>query len=365
MRIFDSVGRKTWSDEDVAKYVGPFREVYFTYATDESLRRDAASGGSTTALLTHMLETDKIDGALVIRSRVENGKVECGYEIAQTREDLIAAQGSKYMAVRFGHDGLPKIRAFDGRLAAVLLPCDCTVLMRARQQDQELDRKIKLVIALVCGHNSERHLTDRVTEKLGRGHGELVSYRYRSGHWRGRLSAEFSDGYKVSKPFNYFSDYRNLYICAQRKCHACHDHFGYNCDISAGDIWSLKMRHHPIKHTALVTRTDAGTTAVTSAQAAGLLNCEREDVREILDGQSRTLPFHYNTTARARVGWLLGVNVKDSVREKVKWNDYVTAFIALSNERVSRWPWGRWLLLHIPRPVVRAYLYFFKGLELI
>ena len=363
---FDHIGRRKWTAEDVRKYVGDFRHVYFTYAADSALRKDAASGGSVTALLIHLLDRGEIDGALVVRSGVIDGSVQSQFTIATSRDDLIAAQGSKYMAVYFNRDAVPLIREFDGRLAVVALPCDATLLHHLRLRDSDIRDKVRLVIGLFCGHNSERELTDRVTAKLGRGHGDLIDFRYRSGNWRGHLTAVYEDGVTVKRPFREFSDYRNLYLFCERKCHYCHDHYGYNCDISAGDIWSLSMRNSPIKHTALITRSQLGSALVAAAREAGALSVEEQDVEEVLDGQSRTVRFHYNVSARARVGrHFFDLNIPDKIGEPVRWNEYIVAGMALAAERVSRTRWGSWIIWATPRPVLRFCLYIFKGLELL
>lgn len=364
-KAVDRIGRKSWTEDDARKYVGDYRSVHFSYAADETLRSSAASGGATTALVTHMLDTGAIDGVLTVKAGVENGEVVCDYVIVETVEDLIACQGSKYHKVRFANQALPLLRSYEGRVAVIGLPCDCTVLKRIREREPDLDKKVKLVIALVCGHNSEPELTHFITQKLGKGHGALVDYSYRTGHWRGELTATYEDGTTIKKPFKYFSDYRNLYMCAERKCHACHDHYGYNCDISVGDIWSLYLKRNPVKHTGVIVRTEAGAGFYDAACEAGALVSERNSIIEILDGQSRTMPFHYNTTARSRVGRLLGMKIKDTVRERVRLVDYPIALIALLNEKVSRSRIGRRILFALPRPVLRAYLYIFKGLELL
>ena len=370
MSIVDRIGRRHWTRNDIRKYVGDFRKVYFTYAQDEALRLRSASGGSVTGLLIDLLESGQIDGALIVGSEVVDGRVECSFSIARTREQLLASQGSKYQAVYFNRDAMPLIRDFAGRLAVVALPCDATLLYHLRQREPEVDRKVKLVIGLFCGHNSERELTDHIVTRLGDGHGKLVDFQYRSGHWRGHLTAVYEDGERVEKPFQEFSDYRNLYLFCEKKCHYCHDHYAYHCDVAAGDIWSLSMRNNPIKHTALITRTDAGEAAVHAAATSGALWLSEEDVREVLDGQSRTVPFHYkpfhyNVSARARVGpRFFNINIPDKIGERVRWNDYIVAWIAIAAERLSRKPWGRRLIFACPRPVLRFSLYVFKGLEL-
>jgi coenzyme F420 hydrogenase subunit beta len=300
---------------------------------------------------------------LVCRTILKDGKPRAEFFIARTCEDVQSAQGSKYSAVYFSNDGLSLLNAFEGRAAVVALPCDATILQRARAKSPTLDQKIVLVITLFCGHNSEPELTDGVVRRLGRGHGELRDFVWRYGHWRGSLSATFEDGFVTNRPFSALSDYRHLYFFAQQKCHHCFDHFGYNCDISAGDIWLPRMREHPIKHTALITRTPAGQRVVEDALENGTLTGSEESVENVVNGQARTLPVHYNITARARIGRLLGLKIKDRTQTSVRLVDYVIAFLALSNERLSRTPLGRRLIWLIPKPMLKLYVYFFKGLE--
>lgn len=354
---------RQWSDEQINKIIGDYISCYFTYATDEALRQRAASGGSVSALLVYLLESGQVDGALVCQTVVTDGKARPEFRIATTRQEIIDAQGSKYAAVYFAAHAFPLIREFEGKLAVVALPCDAKILARWRSRKPEIDAKIGPVITLFCGHNSEPELTDATVAKLNKGYGDLVDYQYRFGHWRGNLKATFSDGTEVVKPFKYFSDYRNLYFFAQEKCHHCFDHFGYYCDISAGDIWSPHMKDHPIKHTALVTRSELGQQLLEDAVGDGALDASEESIIEVANGQSRTAPFHYNITSRHRVGKVFGLKVKDETQDKVRWNDYIVAFMVLLNERVTRTRWGKRLIPLIPRPIVRAYLTVMKGLE--
>jgi hypothetical protein len=172
-----------------------------------------------------------------------------------------------------------------------------------------------------------------------------------------------ADGAEIIRPFSTFSDYQNLYFFSQRKCHYCIDHTGYWGDVSAGDIWSRRMKENPVKHTALMTRTERGDALVRSALAENVLIGTVEPIAEVLDGQARTLPFHYNITARAKVGEVFGERIHDLVGEPVRWNDLLAAFIVLFNERLSRTRVGQWLIFRIPRPLLRAYLFFLKALE--
>jgi coenzyme F420-reducing hydrogenase beta subunit len=202
-----------------------------------------------------------------------------------------------------------------------------------------------------------------IIRKLSKGGRKLKDFRYRQGHWRGSLMAEFEDGGKVEKPFFYFSVYQNLYFFCQQKCHHCHDHTGYDGDLSVGDIWSMPMKANPIKHNAVITRTPAGDAVFKRALDAGVITANAEPIEEICEGQARSLPFHYNTSARAKAGQMLRIKIKDSVNEKVRLNDFIVAWMALFNEKISRSPAGQTLIRRIPRFLLMLYLYLMKGLE--
>lgn len=354
---------KQWGPEVVRQYIGAYRQSYFAYAEDAAIRRGAASGGVITALLDYALNSKRIDGALVCTSQVIDGRVVPKFVIAAERQTLLSAQGSKYIAVNFNRDALPLIRAFKGRLAVVALPCDLTNLRSLAQRDDTIREKVALTIGLFCGHNSRPELTEMIVDKIKPAGAVLTDYHYRQGHWRGELEASFDNGQVIRKPFSYFSDYQNLFYFCQQKCHHCHDHAAYQADISIGDIWSLRMKDNPIKHNAVIVRTDAGADLYDAALNAGAIRGQPEPIAEICEGQARSLPFHYNVSARARAGAKLGIRVKDSLNVPVRWTDLLTARMALKNEMLSRGPQGTKKVARIPRFILKLKLYVMKGLE--
>lgn len=359
----DRLLKTDWTSDLIRRYIGDYQKSYFSYAINASIRNNGASGGSVSSILNHLLESKQIDGALVCRSVVENGKVNPRFFIATNRQELLLAQGSKYVATRFTAQALPLIDNFAGKLAVVTLPCDAKILSRYREQHPSFDEKIVLVITLFCGHNSEPELTDLVVKKLQPDGKSLVDFRYRTGHWRGHLSAVYEGNQEIIKPFSFFSDYQNLYFFSERKCMHCFDQTGYYCDISAGDIWLQKMKDDPIKHTALIVRTDAGQKAINLTSAAQEICLEERPIEDICEGQSRSLKIHHNISARSRVGRLFREKIDDEVGDKVRWNDYLIAFVILFNHKFSRTKFGQKIVSHTPRPVIKLYLYFLKGLE--
>lgn len=363
-KVADRLLKKTWSDTDIQRYVGNYRSAYLTYAKDEYVRSRAASGGTTSALIIHGLENGLFEGAVVCTTVLEGGKVRAHFSIATTAEQVLAARGSKYVETKFLREVLPIIRDFEGRLAIVGLPCDIAALKHRCEKEPELANKVVLTFALVCGHNSRTELIDEVAKRLEHEAGKkLAYYRFRVGHWRGHLEAEFEDGSVLSKPSKFFNDYQNLFFFSERKCMACHDHYGYVADITVGDIWLFSLKDDSIKRTGIITRSSRGQDAFNNAFAAGVVDASELDVQYIMDGQARIGPSHYNVTARYKAGKLLGIKLKDTVKQPVPWYSYLNALMTLTNIRLSEKKWGRKIIFIIPRPILKIYLYLKKGLE--
>lgn len=362
--IVDRLIRKSWSDDDVHKYVGFFRYAALSHAADPSIRSEAASGGTTSALFIHGLEGGWFEGVVVCRAVVTEGRVRAVFEIATSRDAILAARGSKYVETAFLREVLPLIRAFSGRVAVVGLPCDISALRHRAQREPELARKLALTVALVCGHNSRKELIDEVTTRMQREAGaSLEAYRFRVGHWRGQIEARFADGRVRRYPTGRFNDYQNLFFFCEKKCLACCDHYGYEADLSIGDVWLFRLKEDPIKHAGVIVRNDRGRALLESAVQAGKVVSEGLDIRDIMDGQSRIGPSHYNVSARARVAPRFGVKLKDTVHEPVRWHEWLNAYLTLLNMKISESPRGRRVLFRLPRRLVKAYLYFKKGLE--
>lgn len=362
--IIDRVVKKHWSDEDIAKYVGSYRHASLTNAASNSLRDKAASGGTTTGLLIHGLETGAFDGAVVCQTVIEEGHVRARFKVATTASEVIQAQGSKYVEVAFLKEVLPLFKSFQGRLAVVGLPCDITALRRRADKDTTINEKLALTIALVCGHNSRKELIDHVTNNIEEETGKsLMAYRFRIGHWRGQIEATFSDGSVKNYPTSRFNHYQNLFFFCEKKCLACHDHYGYHADISVGDVWLFRLKNDPIKRSGLIIRTESGEHLFSDAVAKNCIVSEPLDVRDIMDGQSRIGPSHYNVSARVKAGKRFGIKLKDTVNEPVHWFQYLNAWISIANMRLSQSTRGQKIIFSMPRALIKLYLYMKKLLE--
>ena len=355
---------KKWTDDEIQRYVGEWRSAYLGYAADDMVRLGAASGGAVSAVLLHALESGLIDGALVCRTVVrDGGKVRNEFLVAKNRREVLEAQGSSYVATAFVPEAFRLIEKFDGNLAVVGLPCDLKNLALWGKSCPGMMSKVIFSVSLFCGHASLPDLVDGVASRLSAGaSGDLESFRFRVGRWRGRLVSRFSDGRIEDRPFGTFSLYQNLSFFCPPKCLHCCDHFGYSADICVGDVWDYRLKNHPIKQNALICKSVKGEEILRCALNAGALCSEEVSVVRVLDGQRRSAPSHYNVSARAKAGKRFGIFIKDTVEAKVRWHEYLAAWIRLFNFQWSRSPRASWIF-KMPRAVLKLWLYILKGLE--
>jgi coenzyme F420-reducing hydrogenase beta subunit len=362
--MIEALLKKKWSFADIQKYIGNYHSAYLSYSKYKGVRTYAASGGTISSLLLCALEQHLIDGAVVCKTAVVDGSVRANFIIAKTKTDILSSQGSKYVQTHFAKEAVPLIKPFEGKLAVVGLPCDISLTKRMSAKYPLFEKKIAFTIALICGHNSQPTLIDTITTKLEQeAQSTLIDYKFRIGHWRGKIKADFKDGTSIEKKSLYFNLYHNLNYFSQKKCLYCFDHFGYNADITAGDIWSYVLRKHPIKHSSIIVKTERGCKFFDKSVAADYITAQPVQVSTILDGQARIAPFHYNISARHRAGKLLGIAISDQLHEKVSWHEFIVAFIILFN-----WKWSQnrkvaRLIFKLPKLFHILYLYMLKGLE--
>ena len=138
------------------------------YAADAEVRTRSASGGLISAALIHLLETGRVQGVLVCRLGVKDGSLKARPFIAVNREEVLASAGSIYLEVNPLSD-LGKVRAFEGRLAMVGLPCHLEMLARLAKREPGIKDKIGFTIGLFCGAQFPERAYSQGAGQAGRG----------------------------------------------------------------------------------------------------------------------------------------------------------------------------------------------------
>ncbi len=346
-----------------SKYIGNYQDCFIGYSMDQGIRSGAASGGVVTAMLIYQLEKGYIQGALVSKHVVEEGKLSYKTFIAQTREELMACRTSIYMDFPLAKH-FKDILTFDGKVAVVALPCQMQVLKKLEFVYPELSEKIALKIALFCSGNPSPVLTEKILEKNKISIVEVEKLYFRKGHWRGKTHIEQKDGTAKSISYLYnHCTYKNLYFHSLPRCYSCQDHFGYNADISCGDVWLKEMKDNPIKHTGFVAKSGRAMKLIEEMTADKALYSEQVEGTRILKSQKRALMYKYATgKAKMRIGKWFGLAYHGKQIDTSKWNHYLAVFFISLNIRWAQHPfWGR-VAFKLPRRLMFIYMGFIRFL---
>ena len=320
------------------KYVGPYLAARKGYASDESIRANAASGGMVTALLAYALKTGRIDGALVSKTTFKNGELGVDTFIATTEEELRSASSSIYMDFPIVKS-LDLVREFDGKVAIIAVPCMIRAMSGLIERDEQLRDKVALKIGLYCSGNHDKRATTLSMEKSGVPSENAERLYYRRGHWRGQSSVIYKDG--SEKTFSYTKTicaYKNAYYFEKASCMVCQDHYAMEADMSFGDIWLKEMKGNPIKHSSVVIRTDRAMELYDAARKDGAIVESHISGRDLVRSQKRALVFKFSC-AKAKLKYYKkhkNVTLNLVADDKCKWNQKLAYYLARKNEEYSR-----------------------------
>lgn len=342
-------GTLDYNDPD--KYAGRYLMIRKGYAADEKIRSNAASGGEITALLCYALESGYIDGALVSKTYFDNGELKINTWIATTASEIMAASSSIYMDFPI-LKSMDLIRAFDGKVAVVAVPCMIRAISALCKNDKVLGEKIVLKMGLYCSGNHNSYPTLLSLKKCGISTDNAERLYYRRGHWRGQSVVLYNDG--SEKYFSYTKSicaYKNAYYFEKSSCMVCQDQFACDADISFGDIWLKEMKSNPVKHSSCVIRTERAKELYEAAVRDNVLIESHLSGRDLIRSQKRALVFKYSCAPTKIKYYFKKKNAKLDLEasDKCRLNHRLAYYLARKNEEKSR--------LH-PERVARLPLWF-------
>lgn len=231
-------------DGDIRSTHGVFSQGLIAFAKDPWIRENSTSGGLVSAILLHLLQTKKIDGAVIIASdekQLWKGKP----IIARTPEQILSGLKSKY-AIAPTNSVFDQIREIPGRYALVGLPCQVHGFLKAAKLDTRIAQRVVLSIGLFCHAAIEHEALRIIWDSLGDKTDQAERFVSRIGKHPGAPHLLMKDGSKYPVYFGWKQGYRptsmeminvlyRLYTPA--RCLTCFDALSEFADISIGDPW--------------------------------------------------------------------------------------------------------------------------------
>lgn len=251
------------------------------HACDEEVRAKGQSGGVVSALLLFLLESDRVDAALVT-AMPSDGSLRPKPFLARTKLEILAAQGSKYCPVA-ANAALSDLSA-DERVAAVGVSCQIHGIHRLAQLANPLARSIQYTIGLFCNRTLLYTCIDRMAQDAGLSMGEIAGLEYRSkarSGWPGEVCFHLDSGDERFYPPSPRIRHKDSFT--PPRCRLCFDKMNICGDLSVGDPWGVSESTRG--ESVVIARNDKALALLDSARHQGYVKLRQIDAELIFKGQ--------------------------------------------------------------------------------
>lgn len=216
--------------------VGNFQSAYVGYSKNDEIRRNSSSGGIISSVLCYLLESKKIDAALVVKQGVGSPELP-GVVIARSVEEIKEASQSIYIPVST-LDILAKLNPNE-KYAITLLPEQSAALRKLQLSHFGLSRQIKYVLGPYTGTS----IKPKAIEVFSRINGvkkndKITSLKWRAGEWPGYLEIRTESGKMLKSPKVYYNFLIPFFV-AKMSLQSM-DFANEFADLAVGDAWSPK-----------------------------------------------------------------------------------------------------------------------------
>lgn len=266
------------------KFVGEIRNVYVGRSLDDSIFRNAQSGGLATACVRYLFDKGLIDAALLCRMDFGTTPKVSPY-VVTSAEQLDVTQGSCYTPVSI-LAALGEVRSYRS-VAIVGLPCHLQGLW-ALSRFSKRYANITYRFGLVCDRTECAGIQEVV-----KAHSSLETFKI---SWRRKfdlknqsfnyksapLVAVSCDGAEIVLPRDLRLGLKDMFT--PPRCYVCTDKLASFADIAFGDPWGLSGRgiDHVKGASLAVVRNERGESLLRSMSECGYVDLNVRSVDELL-----------------------------------------------------------------------------------
>ncbi|MHB8681942.1 MAG: Coenzyme F420 hydrogenase/dehydrogenase, beta subunit C-terminal domain [Acidimicrobiales bacterium] len=226
-------GRERTEDE----VAGVCDDIVLARAADPAVREAGQDGGLVSALLVYALEHDVIDAALVSYLEGDGSTWKAVPGVARTRQDVLAAAGSRYT---YSANTLAYAEAIEGgaeRIALVGMSCQASIpaVMSVRKTGK-VARRLALSIGLLCSKTFDDAIFPELFEaRYGLERADIAKINI-----KGVFQIWTRDGEYHEVPL------KEGHAWTREGCKQCPDFAAEHADISTGGIgafgdWTLTI----------------------------------------------------------------------------------------------------------------------------
>jgi coenzyme F420 hydrogenase subunit beta len=246
---------------------GPTLFVRIGYASNETIRRNGASGGVLSQVLIYLLEQQLIDAAIVVRQGLPKPE-KARAVLAETRQEILDAAQSVYIPVAT----LDQLRELEPgkRYAMTCLPDQAAALRFLQLAGDPRARQIRYVLGPYTGTALYPAAIRSFLRSCGVPASDgITSLKWRAGEWPGYLEIKTQSG-RVIRSNKFYYNYLIPFFITRNSLQNM-DFANEFCDLSVGDAWSPQFERAGGGHSVITTRTREMEDIVTRMAAEGVL----------------------------------------------------------------------------------------------
>ena len=252
---------------------GPYIAMHSGAATDAELRFAGASGGGLSALAAWLISSGTVEAVVQVAADPDRAVGNIA-TISRTREDVLAAAGSRY-APASPLSILPDIPSDIKKLAFIGKPCDAAALRARAANDPAIAARFPVILSFFCAGTPSLKGAEAVLAALETSPPDAAAFRYRGNGWPGQATVTRTDG--TTSAMSYHDSWGEILSKhVQHRCKICADGTGVAADIVCADAWESDAAGYPLFEEAdgsslIVARTAKGVDLLAQAKAAGVL----------------------------------------------------------------------------------------------
>jgi coenzyme F420 hydrogenase subunit beta len=331
--------------------VGHIDRLWTGHASDPTIRRTGASGGVTSTVLIHLLETGRIDGAILVRQGIPEPE-QASWFIARNAEQILACAQSVYVPVSV-LDALPHLA--DGERYAMTCVPEQSAALRSLQHGGNLrSQQIHYVLGPYTGTALDR----RAIRSLLRANGvaaddQVTSLKWRAGEWPGYLEILTASGREIRSKKVYYNFLIPFFV-TQTSLQSM-DFANEFTDLSVGDAWSPKFEKLGQGFSVVASRNAEMTRIIDEMTECSKLELEEADILDASAMHGHMIDF------KKRGGYLrnqwrrkLGLTAPDYGLSPVGTglSRIIVEIVISSIFIVCRTSLARWTMEHIPEKIL-------------
>lgn len=264
------------------KYLGDIENVYIGRATDDTIYRNSQSGGLVTATVKYLLETKKIDAAIMCL--VENSKEYTPKAVVvTTTEELKACQRSSYVPI----DIVSALKNAEGynSIAVVGTGCHVQGINALQFFSKKYRDRIKYKLGLVCDRTLCKTVTDVLYGNMYKNQNKRIIWRDKTKNYeRASLIIQTEKGDR--KELGRWKRFALKDPFTNPRCRICFDKLNTQADIVYGDPWGMSNVDWKNGMSLVITRNQKGEEIVEEMRKFDVADLIESSLKEVVIGQN-------------------------------------------------------------------------------